>query len=168
MKKLLFFVLVCGVMSACKGERIYLEKDKIPLLNNNEILCFQDSANNSRVDTFSIDFRNIWHLDMESDYIQYIEIYYNKSNQKTPFFSIYLSPSGVGTLFFLTDYRTQSVKDIIDNFTVKGVRYSNVYIGHYNNTNNVDTIPNLVYYTYPNGIIRYEYKDGRVYNLVSK
>ena len=32
----------------------------------------------------------------------------------------------------------------------------------------VDTIPNNVYFTYKQGIIRYEYKDGRVYNLLSK
>ena len=57
----------------------------------------------------------------------------------------------------------------MNNFTLNGVLYATVYKGYYRYEDyNVDTVPNLVYYTYKQGIIRYEYKDGRVYNLVSK
>jgi len=142
-----------------------LDKDKIPLLNNNDIVYFQDSANNNKIDTFRIDIGEIWHYTTEEDYLQYIQIYYNKLNRQTTFFSIYISPSGGGSMFVVDNYyRLTNTKN---NFTLQGVTYPVVYIGYCNSYDlSSDTIPNLVYYTYHNGIIRYEYKDGRVYELM--
>ena len=172
MKKLLFFVLVCGVMSACGPyeERDYISKDIIPSLNNNELVYFQDSANSKKIDTYSIEIKESWHLTTMSYNLQYIGIFYNKLNTKISFFDIALS---AGTRFVLVDYEDQGLYnnpyDIKNNFTLNAVTYPTVFIGHYTKPDyNADTIPNNVYFTYKKGIIRYEYKDGRVYNLVSK
>ena len=54
------------------------------------------------------------------------------------------------------------------DFTIKEITYTNVYIANNFTALSSDSIPNKVYFTCQNGIIRYEYKDGRVYNLVSK
>lgn len=159
-------------------ERDYINKDIIPLLNNNELIYFQDSANSKKIDTYSIEIKESWHLTTMSYNLQYIGIFYNKLNTKIPFFHIALS---AGTRFVLVDYEDQILThkpyEIKNNLTLNAVTYPTVYIGHYNKTDtygntipdyNADTIPSSVYFTYKKGIIRYEYKDGRVYNLVSK
>ena len=151
-------------------ERDYINKDIISLLSNNELVYFQDSANNKKIDTYSIEINEYWHLTTMSHNLQFFEIFYNKLNPKIPCFDITLS---AGTRFVLVDYEDQSLTykpyDIKNNLTLNAITYPTVYIGHYNKIDyNADTIPNTVYFTYKKGIIRYEYKDGRVYNLISK
>ena len=153
-------------------ERDYISKDIIPLLNNNELIYFRDSANSNKTDTYSIEILESWGLTTMSHNLQYIEIKYKKLNQKIIFFDIALS---AGTRFVLVDYDNQvngpyyNSYDIRNNLTLNAVTYPTVYIGHYTKPDyNADTIPNNVYFTYKKGIIRYEYKEGRVYNLVSK
>jgi len=51
------------------------------------------------------------------------------------------------------------------NFSLNGISYQNLYILQ---DDTPASIPYKIFYTYKKGIIRYEYKDGRVYNLVSK
>jgi len=152
-------------------EHEYINKDIIPLLSNNDILYFRDSLNISKTDTFHIITGEFWNYTIEKNYLQYLQFYYNKSNSKLHFFSIALSPSGGGDRFVLIDYNYPSYQqyDIKNNYTLNAVTYPTVYIGHYNKVDySADTIPNNVYFTYKKGIIRYEYKDGRVYNLVIK
>jgi len=145
-----------------------LPKDRIPLLKNDEVVCYKDSASNM-IDTFRLDVRNIWHQDTEGGYLQYIEIYYNKSNLKETLFSIYIGPSGTGGEFSIFTLQSQSVFSSYTNyFIINGITYPNVYVIRDNRLAPSDTIPNKVYFTYTNGIIRYEYTDGRVYELISK
>ena len=144
----------------------------IPLLKNNDIIYFQDSASN-KIDTFNLDVSNEMLITTEREYFQYINIYYNKSNIKSTLLRIYItSASGIGPLFYIDNYYSKAtfVSTTKTNFTLHGVTYPIVFVLHDYDYYNLypDSIPNTVYYTYPNGIIRYEYKDGRVYQLVSK
>jgi hypothetical protein len=173
MKKLIFFVLVCGVMYSCtniwpfSGDYHHaIPQDKIPLLNNNDMVYFQDSAS-SKVDTFRLVVLDSWRQ-IESDNFQEINIYYKKPSQKESFLDFRITTANVGgvTFFIYFDYmESYGYQKEISNLSLHGVTYQNLYI-----LQNVtpDTIPNKLFYTYKNGIIRYEYKDGRVYNLLSK
>lgn len=163
MKNLLFILSVCCLLYSC-NDHVALPQDKIPLLKNNDMACFQDSAS-SKVDTFILDVRNIWHQDTEGDYLQYIEIYYNKLNSKETLFFISIGPSGTGGDFSIFSSQSEfGYSFTVTNYIIHGITYPNVYTAHLSN----DTIPNTVYFTYPNGIIRCEYQDGRVYQLISK
>ena len=163
MKKLIFFIPICCLLYSC-NEYDALPQDKIPLLKNNDSIYFHDSIS-SKVDTFRLDVRNIWHQDTEGNYLQYIEIYYDKLNQNETLFSIYISTSGTGGEFSIFSSKSQfQISNFINYFTMHGVTYPNVYITQVAN----DTIPSTVYFTYSNGIIRYKYNDGRVYQLVNK
>ncbi|MEI6555747.1 MAG: hypothetical protein WCL70_09175 [Paludibacter sp.] len=170
MKKLIFFVLVCGVMSGCDNNNRYdLPKDKIPLLKNNEVVYFQDSASNKK-DTLCLNIRDYWSQTIEQNYFRYIIVQYLKPNKKSTFLQTNItsqaeSHASFSLLFSEYDFNT-SIKSI--SYKVNGVTYPSVYVVNDNAVLQSDTIPKTVYFTYPNGIIRYEYKDGRVYNLVSK
>jgi len=174
MKKLIFFVLVCGVMSGCTGflgQDIHydLPKDKTPLLKNNDVVYFQDSAT-SKLDTFKLSLSDIWHQTMERNYFRYISINYDRLSQKTTFLQTNISSAnegyaGFSIVFKYSDFNS-STKSI--SYKVNRVTYPSVYVVNHNAVLQSDTIPKTVYFTYPNGIIRYEYKNGRVYNLVSK
>ena len=172
MKKLIIFISTCCLLYSCHDSYHHaIPQDKIPLLKNNDIVYFQDSASN-KIDTIQLDVRNIWHQDMEDNYWQYIEIYYNKFYLKNTLLCIYISPiyTSSDINFQIENYFTNRkfVYSKRMNLNIGGVTYSTVHIYHDYNNLYPDTIPNSVYYTFSNGIIRYEYKDGRVYNLVSK
>ena len=178
MKKLLFFVLVCGLMSACHGfflfekEHNAIPSDVIPLLNNNEIVNFQDSAT-LKTDSFRIKKTIIWSETNES-FLQFIPIYYNKVSSNEVFFFVNLSKmivepipiniklSDINEYYYLSDYNK------VGNLKFNGITYSKLYVIQNRVTQSLDTVPKTVYYSLNKGIIRYEYKDGRVYNLVSK
>jgi len=148
-----------------------LPQDKIPLLKNNDIVYFQDSTS-SKIDTFQLDVRDIWDQTLEGDYFRYIQIYFNKVNPKATFLIFGITSASVDGANFGIENNSSKViynysfKTI--NLAIHGVTYTNVYVGHDNTILLPDTIPDTVYFTCQYGIIRYEYKDGRVYDLVSK
>ena len=177
MKKLLFFILVCGVMSGCTNDEYHdLPKDKIPLINNGTV-CFKDSLS-TKIDTFSLILTDYPKIDTESNinyHYQQIYISYYRPSMKSYFLKYYITTrtSDVrGYDFFIKYY----YEGLYPNgtyqpisYTILGKTYSSVYLAYSNTYNNTpDTIPNKVYFTCQNGVIRYEYKEGRVYNLVSK
>ena len=176
MKKLIFFVLVCGVMSGCTYDVYHdLPKDKIPLINNGTVY-FKDSATN-KIDTLILkryDYKST-HLEGGINYI-YVQIliYYYRPTMKSYFleYSISTRTATVSGYDFGIDYDLDmhysgTYKPF--SYSIQGKIYPSVYLDYSDSYSNVpDSLPNRVYYTCQNGIIRYEYKDGRVYNLVSK
>ena len=170
MKKLIFFFSVCCILYSCNNYKYHdLPQDKMPLLKNNDIVYFKDSVS-SKIDTFCLDVNNIWHQDTEGDFFRYIEIYYNKLNTKSTFLQINItssSPDGAAfSVLFSKSIFNTGLNTI--NLNLNGFEYPNVYEVIDNTVLPTDTIPNIVYFTYPNGIISYKYNDGRVYQLVSK
>ena len=168
MKKILFFLSICCLFYSC-DHYIDLPRDKTPLLKTNDVIYFMDSASN-RIDTFSLNIVDNWHQTAEGDYFRYIEIYYNKLDKKTIFIQTNITSASseyaaFSIIFSKSNFNT-SLKTI--NFNLHGLIYPNVYVVNDIAILPSDTIPKKVYFTCQNGIIRYEYKDGRVYNLVSK
>jgi hypothetical protein len=170
MKKLIFVLSVCCILYSCTDHHHYIPQDKLPLLKNNAIVYFQDSASN-KIDTFRLDVTNNWWTDSEGvDYFQNIDINYNRLNSKTIFLQYGITSASVDGANFGVDYPPQLNYDngsTTINFSIHGATYNNVYIAH-DNTIHSDTIPDTVYFTCHNGIIRYEYNDGRVYQLLNK
>ncbi|MEI8272127.1 MAG: hypothetical protein WCG08_05855 [Paludibacter sp.] len=173
MKKILFLISVCSLLSSCDKYTNYdLPKDKIPLLQNNDIVYFQDSAS-SKIDTFRLDVRNYRQITGENGSLEHIDIYYNFLNRKV--FLIYRVSTtwmyggynNIYNILFENESRRLVLYELI-NSTINGKTYPSVKLLYVNIDTLPDTIPNKVYYTFANGIIRYEYKDGRVYNLLSK
>ena len=186
MKNIISIIAVFCILSSCTscdggGHQYDLPKDKIPILKNNDTICFQDSVS-SKIDTFKLrvddnlsfdrkyntyrnillSYKNLYTID--SDHLVYYIMADSEGSgassgtfQDGVWYSIYYSHETV--LFYN--------KMNIGLKTFKQVTYSSVFMVNYNAPDSLH-IPNKVYYTYPNGIIRYEYKDGRVYNLVSK
>ena len=73
--------------------------------------------------------------------------------------------AGFGVVYYINAPIGYDKTSNIITYTIQGVTYPSVY---FSQSITPDSIPNKVYFTCPNGIIRYEYKDGRVYNLLSK
>ncbi|MFZ4402292.1 MAG: hypothetical protein ACOYO1_19835 [Bacteroidales bacterium] len=172
MKKLIIFISTCCLLYSCDKYTYFdLPQDKIPLLKNNDIVYFQDSAS-SKIDTFCLDVRNYRQINNENGSFEHVDIYYNTFKIKTTFFILRVSSASVdGAKIYLDNdlfWQTTTYNSKKNNLTLQGVKYPTVDVLHINTYLFLDSIPNVVYYTYTNGIIRYEYKDGRVYDLVSK
>jgi hypothetical protein len=171
MKKLIFFITSCCLLYSCNYKYHNLPQDKTPVLKNNDIIYFQDSAS-SKVDTFRLAVKDNWWLSSENEYFRNISIYYNSLNSTITFLVFGITSASVdGANFGIESYSSKvnynfSFKTI--NFSIQGITYQNVYVGHDKTILSPDTIPNTVYFTCTKGIIRYEYKDGRVYVLMNK
>ena len=174
MKKSIIPISICFLMNSCQDYKHHdIPQDKIPALKNNDILCFQDSAS-SKIDTFRLNIIDVWYETLESNFYRYIYINYNfidrnKTFLHLSFTSAAIQPStGIYIDNFFPDQRF--IGNTKTNVSIHGVNYPIVEILYDNDYNNhyPDTVPNTIYITYKKGIIRYEYKDGRVYNLVSK
>jgi len=173
MKRLIFLLSVCCLFYSCDKNKYHaISQDKIPILKNSDTVYFQDSVT-SKIDTLSLDVKDIWRQTLEGDYFQYMEIYYNKLNSKSPFLSIHIAAyySSLDINFQIDNYYSQKNFNYSkkNQVIIQGVDYPDVYV--LNDTDYhlyPDTIPNTIYYSFNKGIIRYEYKDGRVFELISK
>jgi hypothetical protein len=169
MKKLIFLITVCCLLYSCNNKYHDLPQDKTPVLKNDDIVYFQDSAS-SKVDTFRLAVKDIWSVSSENEYFRYISVYYNRLNSIATFLQINITSAGTNgaafSILFSKSEFSSSLKAF--NYTQQGVTYPNVYEINNNTILPVDTIPKTVYFTYTAGIIRYEYKDGRVYELINK
>jgi hypothetical protein len=73
---------------------------------------------------------------------------------------------GIGILFTIGNFNRLSSTEIT-NYIQNGITFPLVFYSH--KTYIVpDTMPNSVYFTYKYGIIRYDYKDGRIYGLIRR
>jgi len=177
MKKLLFFVLVCGVMGGCTHDEYHdLPTDKVPLINNS-IVYFKDSIS-TKIDTFSLIRNDYWSVTSQSwtdsHWLQ-IYIHYYRPSMKSYFlqYDITTRTASVrGYDFFICDYNENLYNlsyNQVFSYSIQGKTYPSVYVAYSGPYSDIpDSMPNKVYFTCQYGIIRYEYKDGRVYNLVSK
>jgi hypothetical protein len=148
-----------------------LTQDKIPLLKNNDIVYFQDSAS-SKIDTFRLEVKNYRQITLEHGSFEHIDVYYNLLNRKLEVLiyrvSTAWSKGDYNNVYNDLLWQTTTDTSELNNFTINGITYPLVKILYINTDPFPDTLPNKVYYTFANGIIRYEYKDGEVYNLKGK
>ena len=157
-------------MSACTHDEYHdLPSDKVPFVNNNDIVYFQDNISN-KIDTLILSRKDSKWFKTESG-INYhymsIVIEYNKLLNKSIYFKYGISTASVdGVAFYLYCYNVlYGFSPNTISYSILSKTYPYVYVA---DNNSPDTIPNKVYFTCQNGVIRYEYKEGRVYNLVSK
>ena len=185
MKKLLVFISVFILFSSCVLDlgdyHYYLPDNMKPLLTNNDTIYYLDSVYN-RTDTFCLEINNWFRVSDSRYYFERIYILYSLINgREQAFNNFHANYSTDGTIkpvsgagisvdakFFYTGINTeQDNTDITKyNVNVRGVIYPRVFVLHEDYM--PDTIPNTVYFTYKNGIIRYDYKDGRKYELMNK
>lgn len=172
MKKILLIIMLTsiGLISCTNDEYHDIPKYKKPLINNGAVY-FKDSAT-SKIDTFivkRIDYWSVTSQSMTNYHWLEIYIYYNKIPKDNNYFkyAITTRTAGIPGYYFglfchdtLYGYTLNTI-----SYPIQGITYSSVYVA-FNDT--PDTIPNKVYFTCQNGVIRYQYKDGRVYNLVNK
>jgi len=174
MKKLLVFTSLIFLLSACEQQIKYsdIPDNMKPLLVNNDTVYFLDSFNN-RIDTFRL---HVWQYYDVSDNLYYhdcIDIHYSILNKSASLglsiqqivTSVNLSISGhyFSQSIGINDKNTDNIKN---NVSIHGVIYPTVYV--LQGYDFPDSIPQKVYYTFKNGIIRYDYKDGRKYELMNK
>ena len=167
MKKTILIYIVLVLLYSCKdGYHAAIPNDKIPDLKNNDNVFFQDSIT-SIIDTFNLSISNTWNQS-EHDYFQEIYVYYKKLNSNKSFLNFRITTANVSGVTFIIyfDYmKFYGYQKELLNFSLNGISYQNLYILQ---DDTPASIPYKIFYTYKKGIIRYEYKDGRVYNLVSK
>ena len=174
MKKLLFFVLAICLIVSCEFGVYRINKNLIPEIKDKELICFKDSSS-AKVDSFIMSVKEMWYVTQEDYNNQSFSIIYNNLRTNKKAFDVNISWRIVDPIrtnitlcsnphiLFMVYYSPKE-----KNITLNNILYPELYVldNVYNET--LDTVPLRTYYTLKNGIIRYEYKDGRVYNLVSK
>jgi len=179
MKKLIVFISVILFLSSCDQTHYYnIPEDMKPQLVNNDTICFWDSANN-RIDTFSIKINQYFAVSDGRAYAENINIDYYRLNNQVTFKSFSIDQGSLGVGFsvhgnfsgdiwsFRTIWVEEANDDIIkNNLSIHGVIYPTVYLLQ-EKYSFPDTIPNTVYYTLQHGIIRYDYSNGRKYEIIN-
>ena len=171
MKRTIVLLLIAYSVTSCHDySHRYVPKELIPDLKNNEIVCFKDSGKPD-IDTFKVSFEEYWWTNTEDNSFQTLRYSYKKYKSNSFFFDIVYTTnfgmSGYGisccdnfnyynNFIFLKD-----LSQLIKN-------YNETYIFNISSYIITDTLPNKIISNFQKGIIRYEYKDGRVYNLLSK
>jgi len=185
MKKLLVFISVFILFSSCVLDlgdyHYYLPDNMKPLLTNNDTIYYLDSVYN-RTDTFCLEINNWFRVSDSRYYFEHIDIWFNHVNKMGRTFNYFYTGYGTsGTMkpfygvgisidakYFHSGVNTEQDMSGITkyNVNIRGVIYPTVFVLHEDYM--PDSIPNTVYFTYKNGIIRYDYKDGRKYELMNK
>ena len=172
--KYLIFLLI-PFLSSCWETNLksVISEEYKPLLKNNDTILFFDSINN-HTDTFKV---SLTHTSADSDVYDYSEqftIRYILIN-RTSFPKEFKISQGNRSVIISYDTNyfdrieyTVNQPDVQkEDLLVRGVMYPNTYMLNQYRFE-TDTLPKTVYYSLKHGIIRYDYADGRKYELVSE
>jgi hypothetical protein len=172
--KYLIFLLI-PFLSSC-GEDHYdnIPEDQKPKLTNNDTLLFVDSLT-SKVDTFHIRFSIYYDISDSRYYTELIDLGYNLINTIKDVNSFYVRQHYKGAFVYVNsinnydriEFNSNQTKPAQQDLLVRGVMYPSTYVLNQYRFD-TDTLPKTVYYSLKHGIIRYDYADGRKYELVSK
>ncbi|MBN2766187.1 MAG: hypothetical protein JXR27_07405 [Paludibacteraceae bacterium] len=166
----LIFLLIPFLSSCWENHYDNIPEDQKPELVNNDTLLFVDSLTNI-VDTFNIYFSNYYDISDSRYYTELINIGYILNNQNS-FYTIRQHFKGIfigvntktyDPIYFEENKPKPAQQDLL----VRGVTYPNTYVLNQYRFD-TDTLPKTVYYSLKHGIIRYDYADGRKYELVSE
>ena len=169
-----FIFLFIPFLSSCWEDHYdNIPENKKPELTNNDTLVFMDSLTNT-VDTFQISFRNYYEMSDSKYYSEIIDLHYICTNHikvisgfwirqhfKAAF--VHNHTKTYDPIYFEENKPKPAQQDLL----VRGVMYPNIYVLNQYRFE-TDTLPKTVYYSLKHGIIRYDYADGRKYELVSK
>ncbi len=177
MKKYHVFVFLLAVFSfaSCDPHTYYyMPEENKPLLVNNDTVLFVDSLT-QKIDTFNIKIFDDYFISDNRSFAEYIVIRCFRQNKLKGFKEFYIfQPSETTVMVSVDSYNYSGIYLNIDqsyiiknDITIKGKIYPTVYVLK-PSSNMPDTLPNVVYYTYKYGIVRYDYSDGRKYELMSE
>ena len=172
MKRTIVLLLIAYSVTSCHDySHHYVPKELIPDLKNNEIVCFRDSGKPD-IDTFRIKAIETWWPTQEGTSFQIMEYKYTKFTNNSKFLNFSITTAFGGGINYSIIYENTHLNYGIVNKNLNLsdliINIKNTYISYDYSTIITDTIPNKVSFNFQKGIIRYEYKDGRVYNLLSK
>jgi len=155
-----------------QDEYSYIPRDMKPVLVNNDTVYYLDKEHN-RIDTFLVNLYNYYDVSDGRYYSQNIDVYYNLLNKQSTFnffdsgYGVNGASNSIEAHYFRTIRKGENNTDIIkNNLSIQGVIYPTVYVLHASDF--PDSIPNTVYFTFQHGIVRYDYSDGRQYELIKK
>ncbi len=164
MRNTVIILLLLSLFSCDKEVYHNIPKNERPLLKDKDTVVFMDKKNNN-LDSFSI-YRTISYRVSDKRYyqeeifLQYSGLFGSTTIEKLGFMH------GASLIIFIGNndfptYGNANPKDV----TVNGVDYKSIYVQHASYF--PDSLPNTVYYSHQYGIIRYDYPDGRSYELIN-
>lgn len=161
MFKIYFTISVLILFCSC-DEKIYYDipQNERPVLNDNDTVYFVDVKNN--IDTFLIKLFEEYEISDKRYYNEVITIQYKNINSPKKYDFIIEQRGStsihVNSHYFPSIYK----KDNVTSIEIDGVTYSNVY----NKSGNFpDTIPNSIYYSHKQGMIRYDFSDTSYFEI---
>jgi len=171
--KYLIFLLIPILSSCWEDHYDNIPEDQKPALVNNDTLLFMDSLT-AKIDTFKIYFSDSYDISDSYYYTEITQVNYNLKNliKDHSGFDIWQHFKGISVSIYAKNYdyiyfEENKSKLIQKDMLVRGVIYPNAYVLNQYRFE-TDTLPKTVYYSLKHGIIRYDYADGRKYELVSK
>ena len=163
MKYLIILISVILFLSSCDRPVYHnIPKNEKPLLKDNDTVVFIERGS-KELDSFLI-IRSDGYIVSDMRYYQdEILSHYNCLNESSSIDKFGFR-HGASVIIFIrnNDFPTYGNADPV-SVIVNGTSYQSVYIRHAFNF--PDTIPNTVYFSHQYGIIRYNYSDGRCYEL---
>jgi len=173
MKKSFYLLFVVFLFGGCQPR--YLGKFPIPdnlrsVLKDRDTLCYKDSMT-SRIDTFVITVLDHFVTEDESGDYENISIDYNRVKSTSKHYMLNSCQSGTGVEinaygYYFDGARINQTYNIRKNIKINGITYPDIYIVSRDYLS--DTIPKIIYFTFQQGILRYDYPDGRHYDRISK
>jgi hypothetical protein len=167
MKNIFILISIVLFLSSC-DKPIYhnIPKNEKPLLKDKDTVVFIDRINN-KSDSFLIRRTDDYRVSDKRFYQEEIIVkyhYLNESRSINEFGFVQTSCTNIN----ITSYYLPSINenDNTININVNGIDYQSIFVQ--STTSFPDSLPSTVYYSYKYGIIRYDYSDGRYYELNSK
>jgi len=170
MKYLLILISVVLILSSCDKPVYYdIPKREKPLLKDKDTVVFIDKEN-QMLDTFLIKRTDEYQIYDKNYYYENILVWYKKMGKSTSEKNIFIQQGtttriSVDGNYFPTIYKP-ATHEYGNTININGIDYQSVFIQ--STTSFPDSLPNTVYYSYKYGIIRYDFSDGRCYELNSK
>jgi len=172
MKNSINYILILILFYSCNQITYYnIPEENKPLLTNKDTLFFIDSINN-KIDSFYLTLYD--HFDLrENSSEEIISLYYKKLNKSITLKNFHILQLTEYASISVNEYSFSKSINSSDNnsiilkkdLKIRDIIYPEVYWLTANDF--PDSIPNTVYYTFKYGIIRYEYKDGRKYEIMN-
>jgi hypothetical protein len=164
MKSLFILTAVLFFLFSCERDVYHnIPKNEKPLLKDNDTVVFIDRINN-KLDSFLIRRTDDYRVSDKRYYQEEIIVKYHYLNESRSINEFGFGQTGC-TNINLTSYYFPSIyeNDNTIKININGIDYQSVFIQ--STTSFPDSLPNTVYYSYKYGIIRYDYSDGRCYEL---
>jgi hypothetical protein len=168
MNKLVLFILGLFLLPSCNQIIDYnIPEDQLSIYKINDIVFYKDRINN-KIDTFRLEIsKTYWGSDHSTYQYYYVHYFKLKNKNEKDYMYTAQTVKGMTISIINSDFNGNRYDfSTITNYIQTGITYPSVF---YANMRYIpDSIPNAVYYTFKYGVLRYEYKDGRIYELMKK